>query len=285
MPVIKEDPLQKYDASLFSFDRMKGEVTVAMKEDWKRDKIDDAKKRAIYDCRDYNEFKQRVAGCTLKPIAKNEFNAPPKFAFNRTVEGSTAVSGGLVASPPSISPLDRQGRGSNAGQGPKNSREVDRELRRRGSAEEKAALVVDYLSTGDDVYRVFGRELDAEVFRQLLEALEQAGTAAAVPPGTAQRFLEHVVGRCTGSAAQAAAFFTAEERGLVARLLARDQADASTVVPICATLGVTPSSVAAAARSLAEGKAENGDSSAGVPDSSAGSSSLAQDGLDCGGMD
>eukprot|EP00442_Polarella_glacialis_P022012 CAMPEP_0115151778 /NCGR_PEP_ID=MMETSP0227-20121206/65787_1 /TAXON_ID=89957 /ORGANISM="Polarella glacialis, Strain CCMP 1383" /LENGTH=249 /DNA_ID=CAMNT_0002562299 /DNA_START=84 /DNA_END=830 /DNA_ORIENTATION=+ len=249
MPVIKEDPLQKYDASLFSFDRMKGEVTVAMKEDWKRDKIDDAKKRAIYDCRDYNEFKQRVAGCTLKPIAKNEFNAPPKFAFNRTVEGSTAVSGGLVASPPSISPLDRQGRGSNAGQGPKNSREVDRELRRRGSAEEKAALVVDYLSTGDDVYRVFGRELDAEVFRQLLEALEQAGTAAAVPPGTAQ---------------------SAEERGLVARLLARDQADASTVVPICATLGVTPSSVAAAARSLAEGKAENGDSSAGVPDSSAG---------------
>ncbi|CAE8711650.1 unnamed protein product [Polarella glacialis] len=213
MPVIKEDPLQKYDASLFSFDRMKGEVTVAMKEDWKRDKIDDAKKRAIYDCRDYNEFKQRVAGCTLKPIAKNEFNAPPKFAFNRTVEGSTAVSGGLVASPPSISPLDRQGRGSNAGQGPKNSREVDRELRRRGSAEEKAALVVDYLSTGDDVYRVFGRELDAEVFRQLLEALEQAGTAAAVPPGTAQRFLEHVVERCPGSAAQAAAFFTAEGRG------------------------------------------------------------------------
>ena len=28
-------------------------------------------------------FRSRVAGCHLKPIHKNEFNAPPKFAFNR----------------------------------------------------------------------------------------------------------------------------------------------------------------------------------------------------------
>ena len=50
---------------------------------WLQDTIDDAKKRAITTTASYDEFRSRVAGCMLKPIHKSEFNAPPKFSFNR----------------------------------------------------------------------------------------------------------------------------------------------------------------------------------------------------------
>ncbi|CAK0895101.1 unnamed protein product, partial [Prorocentrum cordatum] len=68
----------------------------ASEDDWKRDKVDDAKKRAITTSTCYDDFKSRVAGCTLKPIHRNEFNAPPKFAFNRQVQDDGPAA--LVAS-------------------------------------------------------------------------------------------------------------------------------------------------------------------------------------------
>ena len=52
-------------------------------------------------------------------------------------------------------------------------RDLEKELRRRRSCEEKALLVVHMDS--EAVHRIFGREMDAEVFQQLLEALEKVG--------------------------------------------------------------------------------------------------------------
>ncbi|CAK9070283.1 unnamed protein product [Durusdinium trenchii] len=85
---------------------------------------------------------------------------------------------------------------------------------------ERAELVVHMNS--EAVQRIFGREMDAEVFQKLLEALEQVH-AAHVPAGTARRFLTDMATCCPSSTSQATAFYSAEERKLLTRLLARDK--------------------------------------------------------------
>jgi len=248
MPLIKEERLARYDPTEFKFDRVKSEVEDGMQFDFRRDQIDQAKKKAITTAPSYDEFKARVAGCHLKPIRKNEFNEQPKFQYNRQIDTRKSKEAVAPAVPASV--LNKV-QAASSGIVIRNSRELDRELRRRGSAQEKAAIVCEHLSSGEVVQKIFGRELDAEVFRTLLEALDEAGYEA-VPPGTARQFLTDVAVRCPSSAAQVAAFFTSEEHRLVARLLARDGADAadSDIIRICANLGVTPASVAEAAVSL-----------------------------------
>ncbi|CAJ1462239.1 unnamed protein product [Effrenium voratum] len=238
MPIIKEERLQKYDAEGFKFDRMKAEVSDAIKEDWKRDAVDDAKKRAITTTANYDEFRQRVAGCHLKPIHKNEFNAPPKFAYNRQSEQASATSTPIV--PATV--IDRVAGACKQGE-LRNMRELDKELRRRQTAEERAELVLRMAP--DSVKRVF-REMDAEVFQKVLESLEQADRGA-VPLGAARQFLSQMATLCPSSTSQAAAFFSVEERGLVTRLLARDEAQVEDpeVVRLCASWGITTSSLAA----------------------------------------
>eukprot|EP00913_Durusdinium_trenchii_P030076 g28184.t1 len=163
-----------------------------------QDTIDDAKKRAITTTASYDEFKSRVAGCMLKPIHKNEFNAPPKFSYNRQVEKSRG------AYPPST--LAERVNRSDEKREIRSIRELDKELRRRQTAEERAELVVHMNS--EAVQRIFGREMDAEVFQKLLEALEQA---AHVPAGTARRFLTDMATCCPSSTSQATAFYSAED--------------------------------------------------------------------------
>jgi hypothetical protein len=250
MPIIKEDPLRKYDPAKFEYDSIKGEVVDAMQYDWKRDKVDDAKKRAIHAAHNYDDFKQRVAGCTLNPIHRNEFNAPPKFNFNRQ-----AGTGGGDASAP---PLLRTGGYANSkdndwrevdnsrpsrpavAQAPQNSHAFEREFRRqRGSAERVELL---QRLDGDAVARIFRTDIDAEVLRQLLVALDEVRCR-----GAARRFLLELATRCPSSATAASSFFGPEEKNLVARLLARDQAyarDPKEDVRICGPMGVKPSAVA-----------------------------------------
>jgi len=256
MPIIKEERLGKYDATEFKFDRVKSEVEDGMQFDYRRDQIDQAKKKAITSAPTYDEFKARVAGCHLKPIHKNEFNAAPKFQYNRQIDSQKSKE--AVAPAVTASVLNKV-KAATSGVVIRNSRELDRELRRRGSAQEKAAILSEHLNSGDAVQRIFGRELDAEVFRKLLEALDEAGKEA-VPLGTARQFLTDVAVRCPSSAAQVAAFFTSEEHRLVARLLARDGADAadSDIIRVCANLGVTPGSVAEAAASLPKSNSGEG---------------------------
>eukprot|EP00439_Symbiodinium_sp_Y106_P085523 s633_g28.t2 len=200
----QEDRLQQYDANAFRFDKMKEEVADAVKEDWKRDTVDDAKKRAITTTSSYDEFRSRVAGCHLKPIHKNEFNAPAKFAFNRQVERSKEIPGSSALSTTVLEKAARSGGQTEL----RSIRDLDKELRRRRTAEDKAELVI-HLSA-EAVQRVFGREMDAEVFQQMLEALEQADRTT-VPPGTARRFLGDLATLCPSSTSQAAAFFSPEE--------------------------------------------------------------------------
>mmetsp|Transcript_78111 Transcript_78111/g.137626 ORF Transcript_78111/g.137626 Transcript_78111/m.137626 type:complete len:281 (+) Transcript_78111:92-934(+) len=246
MPIIKEDRYTGYDADQFRFEKMKGEVEAGMKDDWKRDKIDNAKKSAITTTASYDEFKSRVSGCMLKPIHRNEFNAPPKFAFNRQVEDK-----GYKADPLPTAVVSRV-KSSSSAAGIRNSRELDREMRKRGTPQEKASLVVEHLDTAEKVQKIFGKELDAEVFTCLLEALDEAGPS--IPAGTARRFLRDLTERCQSSAGQVVGFFTAKEHRLVARLLAKDKADPNDpeIVRVCASLGVVPSFLAEAVASLGD---------------------------------
>lgn len=246
--------MRNYDPSNLAFKTLKGEVSDAMQFDWKRDKVDDAKKKAIYTATSYDDFTARVKGCTLKPIHKNEFNAPPKYVFNRQGQGAGEVpayvktaSSSSTAAPPAPAPRGEAARGA-AGAAdvlPRNARELDRELRKRPTAEEKAALIARL--DGDIVGRIFPREMDAEVFRQMLVVLEEAGA-----PGEGRRMLRELALRCPNQTAKAAVFLSPQERGVAARLLARDAVEdgRDEDMLICATLGVPPAAVAAAAAAL-----------------------------------
>jgi hypothetical protein len=263
MPIIKEDPLRRYDPTDFSFRSVKEEVSEAMRFDWKRDKVDDAKKRAIYDSKCYDEFKDRVAGCTLKPIHRNEFNAPPKMSFNNHVErqagekpsvplfGNVAEDAGAPPSTTSSSGYTGACRGSVLREKvPRNGHEFERELRRRATADDKIRLLELVLENRDMVTRVFGRELDGEMLRQVLAALEEVSSRGD-SNGIARRFFVALAVDCPVSIGAACSFFDAEERGTIARLLAQDPAaDSSEDIRVCAAFGMPPSSVAAAASTL-----------------------------------
>lgn len=83
MVIIQEEKLSKFPTK---FEDVKKEVAHAAQDDWKRGVVDEAKKRAIYSSGSYDEFKNLVAGCTLKPIGRNEFNAPAKRDLQNRVQ-------------------------------------------------------------------------------------------------------------------------------------------------------------------------------------------------------
>lgn len=252
--------MRPYNSKSFKFNSVKDEVSEAIQFDWKRDKVDDAKKRAIYDSKSYDDFTARVKGCTLKPIHKNEFNAPPKFSFNRQRGGSddvpplTRIVGCDLSTTTARSVTERRlaertAAGANTIKQtgstlPRNSRELDREFRRQSTAQDKVALLEAL--DGDACARLFAKELDAELLRQMLVALEEAA-----PRGPARRFLRDLAVRCPTQVLMASTFLTVAERGVVPRLLARDPAEhPGEDVRICAALSVPVAAVAAAASSL-----------------------------------
>lgn len=209
MPIIKEERLHKFPNQ---FAKVKDEVAEAVHYDWKRDKVDDAKKRAITTSANYDEFKNRVAGCTLKPIHKDEFNAPPKFSFNRQADEARKSS----------EPVGAEGALLARGDGPlpKNSREFDRDFRRRHSAAEK----VDFLETLPEksFVAVFGREVDAEMLGGILRALDEHEAADDGRPGVGRRFLQKLCGpRIVDAARRAVPFLAEGELETVGKLLAR----------------------------------------------------------------
>merc|ERR1711972_1245633 len=94
--------------------------------------------------------------------------------------------------------------------------------------------------------------VDGEMFRQLLAALQEV-TDQGNSDGIARRFFVTLVSECPVSIGAACSFLDAEERGVIARLLAQDSAvDAHEDALVCAAFGMPPSSVAAAAASLAQ---------------------------------
>jgi hypothetical protein len=76
------------DVGELNWNSLKQDVTGAGYKDWKRDVVDEAKKRAVYQAPTYDDFKQLVAGCTLKPLGKSDFRAPPKVCVRNTVGAS-----------------------------------------------------------------------------------------------------------------------------------------------------------------------------------------------------
>merc|ERR1719152_356929 len=100
MVIIKEEKLNPLPSS---YATLKTEVAGGVKSDWKRQLVDDTKKKAIYTARTYDDFKASVAGCELKPITFREFNAPPKHKYNRNADKTRpgekeAKHGGSLAS-------------------------------------------------------------------------------------------------------------------------------------------------------------------------------------------
>lgn len=255
MPIITEDQLKVrdgYNPTKISFDSLKEEVGDAMKYDWKRDKVDDAKKRAIYTATNYDDFRQRVAGCTLKPIRRNEFNAPPKFAFNRQIDGSAPPTGYVPAG--AAVPYDpcagKLLQASTPATGLRNGREFEREFRRLKTAEDRVAIIeqLDF----DVCQRLFPKDFDAEVLRHCIEALEEVGRSSASSAAVGRTFLSTLAVAIPGPVSVSASFLTNGDRQLMAQMLARDvAADPSEDVRICTTFGVPPSMVHAAAAAVA----------------------------------
>lgn len=258
MPIIKEDALHTYNPQAFTFNSVKGEVSEAMQFDWKRDKVDDAKKRAIYTATSYDDFTSRVKGCTLKPIHRNEFNAPPKFSFNRQLGNDAQTPLARIAgsdlSATAVRSAVVAGRGTIGGATqvlktsatlPKNTREFDRELRRLKSANDKVALLADL--DVEACAKIFAREVDAELLREIVLALDEG-----VPPaGLGRRLLRDFALRCPEQTTMATSFFTQQERRAAARVLARDaEEEEGENVRICASFGIPPAVVAEVARSL-----------------------------------
>ena len=62
MVIIKEEKMSRFEPT--NFTTMTSEVVRAEYDDWKRDKVDDAKKRAIYSAPSYDAFKDIVKGCS-----------------------------------------------------------------------------------------------------------------------------------------------------------------------------------------------------------------------------
>eukprot|EP00403_Amphidinium_massartii_P041052 CAMPEP_0178444870 /NCGR_PEP_ID=MMETSP0689_2-20121128/39805_1 /TAXON_ID=160604 /ORGANISM="Amphidinium massartii, Strain CS-259" /LENGTH=246 /DNA_ID=CAMNT_0020069265 /DNA_START=67 /DNA_END=803 /DNA_ORIENTATION=- len=223
MPIIKEDPLHRYDP--LNFKQVKGEVTEAMDFDWKRDKVDDAKKKAIYDSRNYDDFKARVAGCTLKSIHRNDFNQPPKFNFNKQTPGKdgsgVANAATTGVSEEVLSAVRQSAAGSKAAPSavPKSSREFERALRRQTTAAGKVALLEQL--DEDSCAALFGRELDAEVLRQVLLALEKVAAAgeAASAGSVTRQFFGSLTRSCPNSVKMSVSFLTASERNIISDLL------------------------------------------------------------------
>ena len=95
MTIIKEERL-KWRSDKQGFGGIKEDILGSHKEDKHLKRVDDAKKAAIHQSRDYDEFKDLVSTCHLKPIQKNEFNAPAKLLssnslFNGRQSDSVAV--------------------------------------------------------------------------------------------------------------------------------------------------------------------------------------------------
>jgi len=210
MPIIPEEPLKGLPKN---FGKMKDEVVDAARGDWKHHMVDEAKKKAIYSSKDYDDFKQRVAGCTLKPISRKEFNAPPKFAFNKSgLSGASNSKRGGYAGNETTGNLPV---GKTL---PKNSGQFDKEWRRCANLAEKLDLLLR-IAAAESVVEVFGKGLDPELFIKILNVLDDDEAKKEAPEGFGQSFTRKFAESCRDPVLNAVAFFSADEKALFARIL------------------------------------------------------------------
>merc|ERR1739848_652574 len=135
-----------------------GEVSAAEKDDYHKHLVDETKKKAIYTARTYDDFKDAVKGCTLKPISAREFNAPPKMRYNWHSGNSgpkgkgkdTSVRGSLDSKVVTVS------------SGPA----FERAFRRAKDDEKLAFLQSVSLEKYPDLFKV---ELEPDLFSTILE--------------------------------------------------------------------------------------------------------------------
>jgi hypothetical protein len=155
MVIIKEEKLSKVPKS---FNTVKAEVTAAEYDDYHKHLVDETKKKAIYTARTYDDFKDAVKGCTLKPISAREFNAPAKMRYNWHADSSgpqkkdAAVRGSLDSKAVVIS------------SGPA----FERAFRRTKQGEKLAFLQSVPLENYPELFKV---ELEPDLFSAVLEVV------------------------------------------------------------------------------------------------------------------
>jgi len=167
--IIKEEKLHKA-SKITNFEECKSEVKKAEYYDWKRQLVDDTKKKAIYTARTYEDFTDAVKGCTLKPISNKEFNAPAKHRYNSTFGHAAGEQASERA---------KAARGAKSGGKLSSKSEVttgpqfERTFRRIGASEKLSWLESIPLEKYPALFKV---EFDPELFSAILKILAPDGT-------------------------------------------------------------------------------------------------------------
>jgi hypothetical protein len=200
MVIIKEEKLNKVPTS---FNTVKAEVSAAEYDDYHKHLIDETKKKAIYTARTYDDFKDAVKGCTLKPISSREFNAPPKMRYNWHAGNSSSQKKEATVK---RGTLDSKSVAVSSGAA------FERGFRRAKEAERLAFLQSVPLEKYPDLFKV---ELDADLFSAILE-VAASDVVDAEPTQWARDWLVAV--EQLPSAALLAAFLTKEDKERVQAL-------------------------------------------------------------------
>jgi len=174
MVIITEEKLTRKN----DFSSIKEELGDAMKYDHSRKQIDDAKKRAVYQTGTYDQFKQLVAGCHLKPLAKGEFSegqmAPPtKHFVNKTCDLPDSSKNMKKLEP--VANLNEMKKSD----GIKNIAEFSKMFRRAQGAKGQWELLLSI--SVDRFETLFRPEVDGEMMSELLLALHAGAENDADP--------------------------------------------------------------------------------------------------------
>jgi hypothetical protein len=199
MVIIKEEKLNKLPTS---FGTVKAELAAAEYHDYHRHLVDETKKKAIYTARTYDDFKDAVKGCTLKPITSREFNAPPKMRYNwhsgnsGSQKKEASVRGSLDSKVVTVS----------------SGAAFERGFRRAKQDEKLSFLQSVPLEKYPELFKV---ELDADFFSAALEVVA-SDVADEEPTQWAREWLMAVEELPTSSLL--AAFLTSEDKARVEAL-------------------------------------------------------------------
>ncbi|CAD7922216.1 unnamed protein product [Amoebophrya sp. A25] len=173
MPIIKEEKLTVFNPA--NFNQFKQEVAEGVYEDWKRDTVDSAKKRAIHQAPTYHAFEQLVAGCTLKPINKRDFHAPPKTLDHNKYSKASRVGDGSIGggAAPEPTPLRSTRGGSSKAPKATSRSEFSTAWHRAGKSAEAKLQLLRKLGEEDANYLVL-HQLDPDMFEELVGVLHSA---------------------------------------------------------------------------------------------------------------
>ncbi|CEM27508.1 unnamed protein product [Vitrella brassicaformis CCMP3155] len=202
-------------------ERVKKEVRAAVGRDENHQRTDNMKKRAIYQARSYDEFKNFVATAHLNPLGPDAINAPPKFAFNRCHNDATAARGESGDASARGAALTTASAGRERGSASAST--IDTDWRRMRGDQEKLKYILGIPTS--TFAAAMGARIDSQfltdllfVFLGRLEQQERPGDDDGGSTAKAIAEYVRVIGGMS-SVRRLKGFFTSSEREKIARLL------------------------------------------------------------------